>query len=67
MIKAFQQFFAMFFKLFSAGERVANSLDKLAQYGEESTDHYLEEARIERQAKIKKLKLSSVESLDQAA
>jgi hypothetical protein len=55
MINAFRQFFAMFYSLFSAGEKLANSLDKAAEYVEESTDSFLEEARIERIARIKQL------------
>ena len=56
MITAFKQFFKMFFVLFSAGEKLANSVDKLALYADESTDNFLQEARIERQARIDKLK-----------
>ena len=56
MMNAFRNFFAMFASLFSAGERLANSADKLAEYCEESADFYLEEQRIERKARIDKRK-----------
>lgn len=62
MTKAFRQFFAMFTALFSAGEKLANSVDKLAEYAEESTDSFLEEARIERQARLKQLELTVLDN-----
>lgn len=65
MINAIKQFFQMFFVLFSAGEKLANSVDKLAEYAEETTDSFLEEARIERKSRIAQLKLAS--PVDEAA
>lgn len=61
MIKALTQFFAMFSSLFSAGQRLANSADKLAEYAEESTDGFLQQARIERAQRIKQLTAAASE------
>lgn len=61
---AFRNFFAMFTALFSAGGKVAESLDILATSGLEMSHNHLDSARFERQkqqlelaAKIKALEV----------
>lgn len=56
MIKAFQQFFKMIFTLFEAGERGANIVNELAKVGEEGTKGYCDELRVEREARMQRLK-----------
>lgn len=67
MIKAIQQFFSMFSALFSAGEHVANSLNKSAEYMEESVDGFLKEARIEREQRLEEIKANRKPKLVEAA
>jgi hypothetical protein len=56
MIKAIQQFFQLFSTIFSACDKGARALDNCASYVEESTEYYLDEARIERAAELRVLR-----------
>lgn len=55
MFSMFRQFFMAFTTLFSALEKVANSLNCLATVGEDMANGYLEETRLERAARIQEL------------
>ena len=52
MIRMFTQFFSMLSMLFSAGERTAKSLDNLAKWAEDESGTFVENAAIEREAKL---------------
>lgn len=47
MFAMFNQFFAMFVALFSAGEKSAKALDNLATVGEKKSEVFLAEAEAE--------------------
>lgn len=49
MFSMFRQFFTMFTRLFSAGEKLANSLDILAGIGESMAQDFATTSSIERQ------------------
>lgn len=55
MFKAFAQFFATLFTLFSAAERGASALNHLASIGDEMAEGFALEERLKRQARVKKL------------
>jgi hypothetical protein len=50
------QLWLMLSTFFTAGERIAKTVDNLAKVGEEMSESYLEETRVERAAKIAKLR-----------
>lgn len=66
MFKAFAQFFAAMFTLFSAVEKSASALDHLANYANESAEHLTDKARLERKAEIASVK-EQLKVVDKAA
>jgi hypothetical protein len=52
MSQAIRQFLIMLATFFSAGEKIAKTLDNLATVAEETSGSYVDEARADRQAKI---------------
>lgn len=59
MFKAIGQLWQALFVFFGAIEKVAKTVDHLATWGEEEANHFNNEARIERQSKIKQLKAAA--------
>lgn len=55
MFKAISQLFAMFFRLFSAGEKLAASVENLASIAEDESVGLRERLAVEREARIKAL------------
>ena len=55
MFTMFRQMFTAFTVLFSAAEKIAKSVDNLASVGEEMSQGYLSEFRIEQQAKLNEM------------
>jgi hypothetical protein len=54
MLKMFAQFFAMLTYAFSAGERLAKTADNLAAVGEEKSEHFLRQQRLEMKREYEK-------------
>lgn len=52
MSQALRQLFIMLATFFSAGEKIAKTLDNLATVAEETSGSYVDEARADRQAKL---------------
>lgn len=56
MFAMLRQFFQAFMVLFAATEKVAKSFDNLATIGQEMSEGYLNEYRLEQEIKLKRLK-----------
>ena len=71
MFKMFNQFFAMFTALFSAGENAAQALNNLATASNVMSEEYLNETKdeatikqIKRKTKISKIKIEQQQQLE---
>jgi hypothetical protein len=63
MFSMFKQMFMMFSTFFSAGERLARSLDNLATIGEEMSQSYLNESRVRNAIALTKLQQQQAAAL----
>lgn len=61
---AFTQFFAALTVLFSAFSKLAGTVDNLATVAEEASGTYMDQARIERQAKLHALRKENAQALN---
>lgn len=66
MIRMFAQFFAMFTALFNAFEKFANATSNMAEWTEESSASFRDQARFDREQKLTILRAKSKLIVNQA-